>query len=198
MGKSIDEIKVMFDAAQYKKDSKVYFRGTLSTRRKTTLREEFPHPRKHPFQINVTERMNESMILLKKHGYLLDLPGYKPWSVRLKYLFLTESVIIRIAFYNSQRNEKSPMYQYFDYLAKPNRDYILLSYDVDYDKPLSTQQLQTIREDILKEYHRLEKDTQAREELTKNAYSVGEKITVEHALEYMHRCLLRYRLKFAE
>ena len=43
---------------------------------------------------------------MKKYKYLLDLPGFKPWSVRFKFLTISKRLIFRISFYNSKFNEK--------------------------------------------------------------------------------------------
>jgi len=65
---------------------------------------------------------------MKDHKYLLDLAGWKPWSLRLKFLFLLDRIPIRISFYNSKIGETYYFNQYFDYIFKENIDYINLKY----------------------------------------------------------------------
>ena len=56
---------------------------------------------KKPFNIEVSDKIID-VYKFKNHKYLLDLPGYKPWSVRLKYLFFMSRLVIRVSLYDSR------------------------------------------------------------------------------------------------
>ena len=93
--------------------SDLFFRGGQTSKNKTKIREKL---QKKYVPFNVKLNQHEFIGNFKKHKYLLDLPGVKPWSVRLKYLLIMNSLIFRISFYDSNTGEKDFYQQSFDYL----------------------------------------------------------------------------------
>ena len=59
-----------------------------------------------------------------KYKYLLDLAGSYPWSVRLKEILLTKSLVIKV-------DNEIPWMNFYSPLLKPNIDYIQIKYKND-------------------------------------------------------------------
>ena len=169
----------------------MYFMGEDSSIRRTRIRENLSKENL-PLNVRLNKTRDEKMFYLKDHKYLLEIPGVKPQSVRLKYLYLMERVIFRISFYNSSFNETSYWRQYHDYVMKENEDYVHLVYDVDYDKPLSEKQYTTIKKDILKKYHEFEKNPKLYVSMVENMNRKRRNLTTNSALRYLYHLIEEY------
>jgi hypothetical protein len=77
----------------------IYFKGSSTSSKRTCIREKLS-VLKNPFYISVSGE-REPYYKLCEHKYVLDLPGNKPWSVRLIELYMSRSLPIRVLFYNS-------------------------------------------------------------------------------------------------
>ena len=82
------------------KEKLIYFKGTSTTRRTYKLRENLE---KYQEKFNIPMKIlldawekYEHIYKFCKYLYLLNLPGHYPWSNRLKYLFLMNSIVINI------------------------------------------------------------------------------------------------------
>jgi hypothetical protein len=191
---TIDEIRETF----YKYPKKripiqdVYFKGGPNTIKSNRIRELLESIKNTILNINLDKDSPESIYELKNHKYLLDLPGVKPQSLRFKYLFFTERTIIRISFYNSKYNELSYWKQFIDSFVEEDVDYIHLQYDFDYFYKLSDSQINIIKNDIINTVIKLEKDTEYKKKINKNAYNKGKLITFDNTLYYIKELLNSY------
>ncbi len=169
----------------------IYFKGNNVTIRKSKIREQLMTAIK-PFNIVTIKDFSEEIPNLKNHKYLIDLPGYKPWSVRLKYLLLMGRPIIRVSFYNSKFNELSHWRQYYDCYFKENEDYIHLKYDIDYDVKLTPSKYKEIKKDIIQIYHTLEKNPSLYKKIVSNCNLKKKYLSIDNALKYLYLLIQEY------
>lgn len=169
----------------------IYFKGSPNTKKRNTIRERLE---KENFPINVILYSNtyEDQRTMKDHKYLLDLPGVKPWSVRLKYLTVMERLIIRISFYDPSRGEKSYWKQVIDYLLTENKDYVHLIYKTNYDIPINNNLYKKILFDINKIYEEFENNDKKYDKMVKNLKKKSEKINVENIYKYVAKLINSY------
>jgi hypothetical protein len=171
----------------------IYFVGSESTIRKNKIREKLSGE-KYPFHVDLSGSTKVEMWEFKNHKYLLDLPGFKPWSIRFKFLLFMARVIFRISFYNP-KYETGLWRLWFDYLIKPNRDYIQLTYLINYEDPLDPKVYQQIKSDILKVYNYFEKNQKKYDKMVKNATIASKNITLDESLSYMYHLIQSYTKK---
>jgi hypothetical protein len=163
---------------------------------------------KKPFNIEVSDKRID-VYKFKNHKYLLDLPGYKPWSVRLKYLFFMSRLVIRVSLYDS-RYENNYWQQWFDYIFEENVDYVHLIYNIEDDgktdeqrssvpsstkvegKNISSKQCINIIDDIIKIYKHAEKNPDYYIKLMKNIRKKRKLLNIENTMEYMYKLISRY------
>ena len=128
----------------------------------------------------------------KNYKYLFDLPGYRPWSVRLKYLFFMDRYIIRISFYNSLWNETSYWKHWFDYLFDEN-DYSHLIYDdLEYGEKLDDKMMSKIKNDILEIYNDLEKHPEKYKKAIDNIKQKRKELNLDNTMKYLYTLISRY------
>lgn len=182
LGTNLDGIKDLFRG--YKPQNivdDIYFKGGPTDRKQHNLRSRLSRlPSPFNLVVSATD-YTEKLTNLKQHTCLLDLPGRKPWSVRLKYALLSERRVIRVSFYDSRIGETGHWRQYFDYAFKGGDDYIHLSYDVAYDKPLDNKTVRRIAQDIRTEYGK-----------PGTVAAKGGNLSVDEALRYLHALLETY------
>ncbi len=175
----------------------IYFVGSASTERKNKLR-ELLSAEKAPFHVDLSGATKVEMWDFKSHKYLLDLPGFKPWSIRFKFLLSTQRPIIRVSLHNSKYSEHNFWHLWFDYLLKPNQDYIQLTYDCDYDTPLSDELYQKIKSDILSTYHYLEHNEIAYKKIAENGFKASQNISIDESLFYLYTLIETYTKRCSE
>ena len=103
----IKEINYNFDeiknkCIKYKPNKRIkrlFFIGSATATFRVKL-SKYPKP----FKVIIANKQIK-VYKFKKFKYLLDLPGYKPWSIRLKYLLCMSRVVIRLSFYRSEWRE---------------------------------------------------------------------------------------------
>jgi hypothetical protein len=203
---NFDDLKKEFNNFNPKIINKIYFKGKNTSKRKSKIRSKM-FLEKDIFDINIIDLNDniknnnnnnnyESIINLKKYKYLLDLPGVKPWSIRLKYLFLTKKFIIRISFYNSMKKEKSRWKQLLDIFLKPNRDYINLEYDIDNENEISEENYNKIKNDIIDTYNYYEKNPEEYKKIVDSASKNIKKLNMEAVYYYIYKSLNQYNKLF--
>ena len=175
-----------------KNDDDIYFRGGSTTINKVKIREKLEEEK---YPLNVILNKYQEMWKFKNHKYLLDLPGVKPWSVRLKYLFLMNSIVFRISFYNSKNGEKGYFQQSFDYLFKENRDYIHLIYNFDYDKEIPQNIYKKVISDIKNKYNYYENNEKQYTKMVSNMKKSSKKLNLDETLKYLHTLVETYTSK---
>jgi len=128
----------------------------------------------------------------KKYKYLFDLPGNRPWSIRLKYLFFMDRYVIRISFYNSLWNETSYWKQWFDYLFDEN-DYSHLIYDdKEYGENLDDTKMAKIKDDILKIYNDFENNPEKYNKCIDNIKQKRKELNLDSMMKYLFILITRY------
>lgn len=145
-----------------------------------------------PFNVRLVTKGGEPLTALKTHKYLLDLPGFRPWSVRNKFLFLTGRVIIRISFFNSKYNEQDFYVQAHDYVFEEGQDYVHLKYDVDHFEHLTPPMYNKIRSDIIKVYTMFESKPHLYQKMTQRALRKSRKLTEKNTIRYFYTLLKKY------
>ncbi len=150
-----------------------------------------------PFNVDLSGATKVEMMEFKNHKYLLDLPGFKPWSIRFKFLLSTLRQVIRISLYNSTYQESGFWRLWFDYLLKPNSDYIQLTYDCDYDEPLNEKMYKKIKSDILETYNYLEHNEFAYKKIANNGFKASKNISVNESLFYLYTLIQTYTKRCA-
>ena len=175
-----------------KNNNDLFFRGALTSKNKSKIREKLVYEKK-PF--NIILNKYEFIGNFKNHKYLLDLPGVKPWSVRLKFLFLMNSPVFRMSFYNSNIGEKGYFQQSFDYLFKENRDYIHLIYDFNYDKEIPDDIYKKCINDIKEKYTYYENNQNEYKKIVSNMKKVSKKLNLDEMLKYLYTLIETYTQK---
>ena len=170
----------------------IYFRGGSTTINKVKIREKLEEEK---YPLNVILNKYQELWKFKSHKYLLDLPGNRPWSIRLKYLFLMNSIVFRISFYNSKYCERSYYRQSFDYLFKENKDYIHLIYDFDYEKEIPKNIYKKIVSDIKDKYIYYEKNEKQYKKMVSNMKKASKKLNLDETLKYLHTLIETYTKK---
>jgi hypothetical protein len=187
----------------------MYFKGGPATLKRNLFREKLGEE-KLPFNVIATKDYSEPLYKVKDHKYLLDLPGVKPQSLRLKYLFLAQRAVFRVSFYNSKIGETGYWRQFYDYIfdvvfhnhpgqALPgaaeneNNSYVHLAYDFDYDNPISDDLYKKIKTDLLKKYIFFEKHPKKYQEMIKHLNKNIKKLTIDSMLKYLYRLITKYR-----
>ena len=163
----------------------IYFKGGRTTNDFSKIREKL-NDEQYPFNVISIWGKNEPLYYIKKYKYLLDLPGGKPWSIRLKYLALSERLIIRISFYNSKFGETDYWRQFTDIYIKEDIDYIHLKYDVDYDKEINDILYSKIKRDILNIYYYFEKNPNLYNKMVKNLKKHSKNLNIKNMYKYLH------------
>ena len=169
----------------------IYFKGGRTTEIYSKIREKLSNE-KFPFRVNAVWGKNEPIYYVKKYKYLLDLPGGKPWSIRLKYLALSERLIIRVSFYNSKLGETDYWNQFTDIFIKENIDYIHLKYDLDYDSEISNTLYTKIKTDILEVYNFFEKNPNLYKRMVDNLKIHSSELNLENMYKYLYKLINKY------
>ena len=176
--------------SQIKND--IYFKGGPNSAKRSTIREKLTKEL-FPYNIIVYSKEFEDLIYIKDHKYILDLPGVKPQSVRLKYLAQMERVIIRVSFYNKAKNEtaywkQSPV----DYVLVAGKDYIHLQYETDYDRPINNNLYKKIVQDIKDIYVLFEQNPNKYTRMIDSLKKKAKKICIEASYKYIANLLNSY------
>jgi hypothetical protein len=190
---NFDEIKdkiINYNITKIEND--IYFRGGSTTINKVKIREKLEEEK---YPLNVILNKYQELWKFKNHKYLLDLPGNRPWSIRLKYLFLMNSPVFRISFYNSKYCERSYYRQSFDYLFKENRDYIHLIYDFDYENEIPDNIYKKIVNDIKQKYKFYENNQNEYKKIVSNMKKASKKLNLDEMLKYLHTLIETYTTK---
>jgi len=195
---NFDEMKNIIQKYPIKKvENDMFFRGGPTTNKKSKTREKL-EKEKLPFNVKLNQP--EFIGNFKNHKYLLDLAGYKPWSVRLKYLFLMNSLVFRISFYysnnsNNNNSEKSYFRQSIDYLFKENKDYIHLIYNFNYDKEIPQDIYKKIINDIKQKYIYYENNQKEYDKIVTNMKKASKKLNLDEMLKYLYVLIETYTTK---
>ena len=156
--RDFDEVKALCAAHRPPKKhvaADMYFKGGRTSAGRTRIRESLARE-KRPLRVVASDDCAEEVYRIKNHKYALDLCGWFPQSLRLKYLFMMSRLVVRVSFFDPARGETSFMRQYYDYLYRENEDYVHLVYQLDYKKPLPAELYRKIVGDLLQTYDHFE------------------------------------------
>ena len=174
-------------------DNEIFFIGQPTAFFRKNLHKISESPLNINIFTNVDDKSNYmEMPEYKNYKYLFDLPGNRPWSIRLKYLFFMDRYIIRISFHNSKWNENSYWKQWFDYLFDEN-DYSHLIYDdQEYGENLDDTKMAKIKGDILQIYNDIEKNPEKYKKCINNIKKKRKELNLDNAMKYLYTLITRY------
>lgn len=185
----LDEKKEMFkkNCNNINKKNEIYFKGSSSSIEKSYIR-EYMEKFKTPFNIDISKEYLPYYDICN-YKYLLDLPGVKPWSVRLIELYLSKSFPIRVIMYYNKWDEKRWV-QFYEKMF--DNSYISVEYDTNYNKKLSLDTINTIRNDILDIYKQLEDNKELYIKTVNRNYEKAISLTQDHISFYMYNLFKYY------
>ena len=143
-------------------------------------------------RILIDDEQKSNIVEWCTYKYLLDLPGAHPWSVRLKELFLTKSLVIHVAV----KSEK--ISQFISEAFIPGVDYAEVIFNPDYNvkkgKHASAEQYLVYQ--ILEKRKKYNNDTEAYQRIVVSAYNKIILLEYNNILYYLHLLLTEYVKKF--
>lgn len=185
------KIKMFKKECNKKKINKIYFKGSNSTLIFTDIRYKMSLF-KNPFKIIINDKYIPYYKICN-YKYVLDIPGYRPWSVRLIELYMSKSLPIRILLYNSQINWNEELWiQFYENMFLKNESYIGLEYDIDYEKKISNKNINHIKSQSLLIYDFFNKHSKLYNKITTDNFKKCEALKKEHIYYYMYNILMGY------
>lgn len=182
------------------KQNIIYFKGVSTTRRHNRIREDLEDFSKDKDFINVSlDAWTNYEPLYKwcKYLFLLNLPGLRPWSNRLRNLFLMKSIVINVnvnTIYDTYEDKDIISFQ--DYVLTKGVDYINIDvsyyvkkYDpkfVEKNKKEKVKMLAKI-ENVYKNYA---KNKSKYDAMVENSYNKITTLSNERIYDYIYRCLV--------
>jgi hypothetical protein len=206
-----DEIKdktIDYNKKVKTKINKIFFKGTRTTQYNHKLREnlEIYSKKKQNYLIEL-DAWKKYIPIYKFGDYkiLLNLPGHYPWSNRLKYLFLTKSLVINVnvigIFIDDNKIEIGNKWETFiDYIVDSN-DYInlVLKYYNYYGQndnirkeiiKMNEREFNKIVNKINKIYDDFNINEKKYEKIIKNGYEKVSQLTMERIYSYIYRAII--------
>lgn len=131
-----------------------------------------------------------------KYKYLLNLPGHYPWSNRMKYLFMSKSLVINVSVITKGSDYiDEPFETISDYIFKPSVDY--LDINMTYFVPKNRHALNTPVEQVT-ENNRVYNDILSAVDvsadiytkITNSAYDKANALNLDHIYKYMYHLIL--------
>ena len=181
------KLKIFKNNCNSKKNNKIYFRGT-NTDKTAKLRYKLSKLNE-PFDIKIVTKF-VPFYNLCKYKYVLDLPGRKPWSVRLIELYMSKSLPIRILFYYSKWNEDIWV-QFYNRMFIEWKNYIPLKYDLNYNKEINNNIINHIKKQCLEIYNFFN-NNKLYNKIIKQNYKIINSLTMNHIEFYMYYSLISY------
>lgn len=131
-----------------------------------------------------------------KYKYLLNLPGHYPWSNRMKYLFMTRSLVINVSVTTVGSDYvDEPFETIISYIFKQGTDY--LDYNMTYFVPKNRHALQTCTEQITENnrvYNAIlstvDVSDSTYDKITNSAYGKANELNLDHICKYIYRLIL--------
>lgn len=170
------------------KINKIYFKGNSTSKKRSTIREKMSLLQ-DPFEINI-DKKNKPYYNICKYKYLLDLPGNKPWSVRLIELYMSRSLPIRVIFHYSKWNEDIWI-QFYENMFPNKISYIEVKYDLNYDKEMSDNIIDEIKNKCLIIYKYFNKNPKLYKYIINENYLKVKALTIDHIGYYMYNILIK-------
>ena len=184
-----DKIKMFDKQCNVKKRNLIYFKGSSTSNKKTQIMEKMSLLDK-PFSVSVNTQYKPYYHLCY-YKYILDLPGLKPWSVRLIELYMSKSLPIRVLFYNSKWGE-TEWIQFYERGFPPLVSYIPLVYDINYDIEIPNDIVKNIEFKCLQIIKFFNSHNELYNEITKKNYLKTKALNIEHIEYYMYYCCMYY------
>jgi hypothetical protein len=204
-----DKIKkkiISNDDSLYKRDI-MYFHGSNTTNKNHNMRkilEDFSKANKVPMEIHLDAWKNyEPIWNFTKYKYLLNLPGRYPWSNRLKYLLLMNSIVINISvkMVNIDGTMNEPWISFIDYLVEPNQDYIdipYIYYRADNDASnedkkraelLKQEEDKKLCEQLVKTYHDIKANPKKYDKMVEHANTTTKELSLSRVYKYIYEAI---------
>lgn len=170
------------------KINKIYFKGNPTSKKRSAIREKMSLL-SNPFEINIDKKYKPYYNICK-YKFLLDLPGNKPWSIRLIELYMSKSLPIRVILYNKKWGEDIWI-QFYENMFPNKISYIEVKYDVNYDKEISDNIVNEIKNKCLIIYNYFNNKSKLYKYITNTNYKKVKSITIDHIGYYMYNILIK-------
>ena len=169
----------------------IYFKGKRTSAGRTYAREMLAKERA-PLRVHALEDCNEPVFKAKNHKYVIDLCGWVPWSLRLKYLFLLSRAVIRVSFFDPAKGETSFFRQHFDYLFAENEDYVHLVYQLNYKKRVPAELFRKMVADIRAAHAHFEAHPEVYAAMVERMEAARRALTLRCTARYLSALIDRY------
>lgn len=173
-----------------KKEHKIFFKGSRTTKDSTKVREKLQLKSNDILKIDLSKKYIPYYCLCK-YKYVLDLPGFRPWSVRLIELYLSKSLPIRIIQYYKKWGEDRWI-QFYENMFPSLYSYIPIKIDSNYTIELSQNTIDTIYNKIIKIYKYMENKNKVYDKIVNNNYKKASSLKEEHILYYLYIMMFHY------
>ena len=197
---------ILNKCADVKKEPVIYFKGTDTTSFNNNIRRKLRDVSFHNKETMIVKldawKNWEPITNFCKYMVLLNLPGKYPWSNRLKYLFLMDSIIININVETDflERNEVYKKYLSFIDLVVTEKNYveILFKYKREHED-LSEKTNKRLREENQKEFVKLvnkinriykNRNDPKYKKMVSDSKKLVNKLTNERIYSYLYRAIL--------
>lgn len=199
--------KIMNNDKSNNKREIIYFHGSNTTNRNHNMRkilEEFSNTNTIPLEIHLDAWSNyEPIWSFTKYKYLLNLPGRYPWSNRLKYLLLINSIVINISVKTVTLGGSTdePWESFIDYIVEPNVHYIDIPYtyyttdsnssekDIENAQKLKTEEDKNLLDELVKTYNDIKQNPQKFKDIVKTANNVVQKLSLTNIYKYIYKAI---------
>jgi hypothetical protein len=198
--------KILHNVNKIDKDNTMYFKGCDTTNFNHNVRknlEDYSKISQFPMKIKLDAWVNfEPLWNFANYKMLLDLPGRYPWSNRTKYLFLMDSVVIRIDVESIGDDYKDkPWISFIDYIVNTD-DYVGIT--IKYyrnknvtDKEKNEKEFKKLIKKLEIVYTHINNNPNKYKKMVKNAKTKVSKLTNDRIYQYIYTgIVLNSKIKF--
>lgn len=195
----LEEKKELFEekCSDIEKINKIYFKGNSTSKNNTKIREKLSPLSDDILNISLDKTDFKPFYDICRYKYVLDIPGNRPWSVRLIELYLSKSLPLRINFYSSEKkNNKFYKYdqwiQFYELMFPENESYINFAYNNYYLQEISNNKIQQIKKDLINKYKYFEKNPELYYKIVNENFEKTKYFTMNHIYYYIYKMFKYY------
>jgi len=172
------------------KINKIFFKGNSTSKKKTQIREKLSKIKNDKMIIDIYGK-SLPYYELCKYKYNLDLPGFYSWSVRLIELYLSNSLPIRVRFYDKKENYQVWV-QFYELMFPENESYIDILCDQNFYSEISDEKVLKIKDEIINNYNYYNKNDSAYNKIVASNNEKIKYFTTEHIYYYVYQSFKYY------
>jgi hypothetical protein len=173
------------------KINKIFFKGNSTSVKKTKIREKLRKYNDKRLIVDISDK-TLSYYELCKYKYVLDLPGYYPWSVRLIELYLSKSLPIRVSLYNTNENYEQWI-QFYELMFPENESYSNISCNQNFYSEIPNDKVSDIKNEIINKYNYYNNNSDKYNKIVKLNNEKINYFTMEHIYYYVYQALKYYK-----